>query len=371
VLRRLPPLLLALSLVAGCGGTVGTQAGGGGPAAPADPAPAVSGTAGFQVVAVSAAAGVTWALGTADCPGGGRCTSVLRSPDGGRTWAGVTAPAAPVPGKGLLTSRLPVPDDARWIRFGTATDGWVFGGGLWATHDGGASWRRVPTGGLEVMDLAADGPRAYAVLAECGRDNGADCVLPRLTTIVPGGEGLTEAAELPAGRVDRVRVSAAGGRAVVAVDDTVYTSTSAGWVPARPCGSLLTATAAADGRTVVAGCVEPALSARYLSLRRSTDGVRWDAARGPSPRLTDGLTSLAATGPDDVTVAWTGTQSDGGLLTSADGGRSWDPVGEPTQWWVDVTATGPRDLLAVPYPETDRYWASSDRGRSWRPIRVG
>jgi hypothetical protein len=284
----------------------------------------------------------------------------------------VASPPAPVPGRGLLTSRQPVPGGAKWIRFGTARDGWVFGGGLWSTHDGGASWRPVDLGGLEVLDLAADRDRAYAVVAECGADTGAECALPRVLGTAAGEDAFTDAVALPAARVDRARVGVSAGRAVVSVDDRVLVSTGDGWLSSAPCADLLAVTAAADGRTLVAGCVEAALGARYLALTRSTDGVRWDAPRGPSPRLTDGITALAATGPGDVVLDWAGSQQDGGLLRTADGGRTWTRprAGVSDQWWVDVTATGPADLLAVPYPDTDRYWSSTDRGRTWRPVVV-
>jgi hypothetical protein len=308
----------------------------------------VSGTTGFQVLSVSVADGVTWALGTADCPPVD-CTAVARSTDGGRSWRGVTAPPAYVPGPGLRTSRLPVPGLVRTVRFGTARDGYVVGGGLWSTHDGGASWAAVPLDDLEVLGLDTGPQGTYAVVADCGDENGAPCRDPRLLAAPAGDDALTDVADLPAGPVDPATVqvtldptgpgvpadeprdggpggerpvAGAAGPAVVAVGSEVLVSAGDGWVRSEPCGALGGAVAAASGE-VVAACVEAALGSRFVSLRRSADGVTWSTPAGPSPRLTDGVLSLAAATGDAVVVGWTGTQDDGGLLTTRDGGRTW------------------------------------------------
>jgi hypothetical protein len=377
-------LLLVPLLLAGCGTRV-TVAGGGGPATPGQPAtptgdarvPAPparpSSLSGFQVVSVSAVAGVTYALGTAACAGA-PCTAVARSTDGGRSWRPVAAPAAYVPGPGLLTSRLPVPDDVHWLRFGTARDGWAYGGALWGTHDGGAHWAHVDLGGAEVLDLAATGGRAYALVADCGIENGAQCADPRLLAAPVGTDDFADAAGLSPGRVEPGRVSAADGMAVVGSGPDVLVSTGAGWRRSSPCGRSGAATVTTAGRTAMAVCLDAALGgALFPMVLRSADGVRWSAAAGEPPRISAGVLAVAAGSPTAIALAWTGNRADGGLLASRDGGRTWTnggPAGS-TGSWVELTATGPAGLVALPAPPTPYYWSSTDGGRRWSPVRVG
>jgi photosystem II stability/assembly factor-like uncharacterized protein len=70
-----------------------------------------------------------WVLGQAPCSAG-RCDAVVRTRDGGRTWRAVPAPS---------TS----PDRLVGIRFADVRNGYVYGEGLWVTHDGGATWTQV------------------------------------------------------------------------------------------------------------------------------------------------------------------------------------------------------------------------------------
>ncbi|MCA1832878.1 MAG: hypothetical protein LC750_09175 [Actinobacteria bacterium] len=53
------------------------------------------------------------------------------------------------------------------IRFADERNGWVFDRELWATHDGGASWRPVRLGN-PVLSLEATAGRVYAVVGSCG-----------------------------------------------------------------------------------------------------------------------------------------------------------------------------------------------------------
>src|SRR5580658_1050206 len=95
--------------------------------------PVPSGFRPASVTFVSASLG--WVLGSAPCTHK-PCTSIVRTTDGGRHWAGIPAPrfelATFAGTRGL--DRL---------RFADASDGFAFGSQLWATHNGGASWHRV------------------------------------------------------------------------------------------------------------------------------------------------------------------------------------------------------------------------------------
>ena len=65
------------------------------------------------------------------------------------------------------------------MRFRNLLDGWAYGPQLFATHDGGRTWRQItdiPPG--RVIDLATVGDQAFAVLATCsgaGPDYAGNC----------------------------------------------------------------------------------------------------------------------------------------------------------------------------------------------------
>lgn len=99
-----------------------------------------------------------WVIGEGPCPDG---VCLLRTGDGGRHWAPSPAPTT----GGYSHSRGPdsyVSD----VRFADANNGWAFDRDLWSTHDGGATWARVP---LEspVFSLETNGDKVYALVASC------------------------------------------------------------------------------------------------------------------------------------------------------------------------------------------------------------
>src|SRR5258708_39942722 len=114
--------------------------------------------------------GTGWVIGQAGAPGQAcatnYCTSVARTDDAGKTWYGVHAPVTGPPSGASGVGQ---------IRFLNGSDGWAFGPGLFATHDGGRTWARVPTGGYPAPDLDAVGGRALAVVASCSGARTAVC----------------------------------------------------------------------------------------------------------------------------------------------------------------------------------------------------
>ena len=75
------------------------------------------------------------------------------------------------------------------IRFYNTSDGWAFGPQLWATHNGGRSWKRIGTGGLRVTALETAGQRVFAVWAPCsgtGASWAAGCTGQTLQEAAPG-----------------------------------------------------------------------------------------------------------------------------------------------------------------------------------------
>lgn len=107
-----------------------------------------------------------WALGAAcatlPCP-----AIVLRTTDRGQTWASIPAP--------LTKVSIDFKSGVTSIHFADATNGWVFGTELWATHDGGAHWAQptlagVPTDAYVKTLATADGTVSASVVD--GKTNG-------------------------------------------------------------------------------------------------------------------------------------------------------------------------------------------------------
>ena len=114
-------------------------------------APAVTGPLGTAVPRGFAPASATfvsnqtgWVLGSAPCPDRkGSCDAIVRTRDGGRSWRAIPAPA---------TS----PDELAALRFANTRDGFITGTQLWATHDGGATWKVVSGHqGVSALEAAA------------------------------------------------------------------------------------------------------------------------------------------------------------------------------------------------------------------------
>ena len=96
-----------------------------------------------------------WILGMANtqaiCPVTQRCGLELRATDnGGRTWFPLDAPKAYGAGS---------------IYFANTRDGWIYGKGLWSTHDGGRFWRKVTS--LYTEDLQARAGSVWALESSC------------------------------------------------------------------------------------------------------------------------------------------------------------------------------------------------------------
>lgn len=110
---------------------------------------------------------VEWALGTAPCAQS-PCTSIAHTVDGGRTWTGLRAPVAYIPGdpsspQVICTgSALCVTGLVTGLRFATSMVGYVFGpSSMWITTDGGEHW--TAQSAADVASLEIDGGATYRV----------------------------------------------------------------------------------------------------------------------------------------------------------------------------------------------------------------
>jgi hypothetical protein len=360
-----------------------------------------------SVTFVSATIGAV--IGQAGTPGHcatPHCTSLAGTSDYGTSWYGVSAPLTGAPDGSSGVSQL---------RFLTARDGWAFGPALWVTHDGGADWHPLPTGGKRVTALETAGARAFAIFASCtgtGANYEAGCTAFSLYSSpadtdqwqpVPspaaslGGAATAagpSASASPGGSATAAGPSAsaslvlAGGQPgvgyLLAPSGELLSGrlTGAPWkvantgVPCRPgapgangqpTGALL----AADANLLVLVCTSatnPASDTQAKQVVESTDGgARWFKA---GVGLTTGIaTSLATQAQDNLVVLAT----DAGIYLSANGGHAWrltqpSPRGAaPAEAGFSyVGMTSPTNGVALPADASlHEVFITTDGGSTW------
>jgi hypothetical protein len=246
----------------------------------------------------------------------GTCLALRHTVDGAATWTAVTAP----PTAAGETEEGGVPG----LHFADASDGWVFGTSLWATHDGAQTWHEVSLGG-SVVAMASGAGMAYALVDPC---TSAPCTGPGHLYSSPVDEDAW--AEVPgvSGRFD------ANASAVVA-----------------------------EGRSVFVLMASPG-----PAILGSTDGVHFAPLPVPcSPESTSPVpfapADLAASDPADVAVACVGSVAAGSQMKqvylSHDGGHSYERLPDPP-------AGGDGAALAMPAPTTVLLAAASGATEVYR-----
>jgi photosystem II stability/assembly factor-like uncharacterized protein len=309
--------------------------------------------AGFRPVSVTwISARQGWVLGTAPCSEP-PCTSLVRTTDGGASWAGVPAP----PTELARTRR---------VRFADQRNGWIYGPDLWATHDGGLTWRRLDAPEGDVVSLEAAGGEVYAVVrsaaahlftwsadADAWRQDGSDAVdvFAELTFhgtdgYVMGGDGSVLA--LSAGGLQR-RGSPCG----------------------YPSGAL-----AAGGPDLFAVCVSDAgLGSSTKTLMVSTDGARTWSPAGTSPRGGQPSGLAAASGSTVVLAANSGASF---LYRTDDGGATWTTVFTDSTLggagFADLgftTASRGVAVLGGALAPASRLLLTDDGGLTWSTVTFG
>jgi hypothetical protein len=330
---------------------------------------------------VSATDGYLLGITLADCAATGASKIVARkTADGGLHWTALPAPPAPWGGVAPDgTGRVPA-DGVTSVLFADARDGWAYGPGLWATHDGGASWHVVATGGRVVQHMAAAGGQVIASFDSCDpSDAGCGGAHPVGVEYSPAGDDAW-----------RLVPGAAGGGAVAARAGTGYAvSAGTGQVgtdeellagPADgsarwggrplPCQQGAIALAAVTVTRLLLACAllgaHPATTYLYSS---GDAGAHW--TRFAVLGLYDGASSIEQAPDGSVLVA--GIYN--GVELSRDGGRTWT---SPAAVDGSGSVQGGGALTADLVTSEEGYvigwlgplWITRDAGRTWTQVPV-
>jgi hypothetical protein len=339
-----------------------------------------------SVTFVSASTG--WVIGQAGTPGRCAnatnpdiCTSIARTDDAGKTWAGSPAPSTTGPDGASGVSG---------IRFLDGVNGWAFGPELWVTHDEAKTWTKINTNGARVTDLETVGDRAYALFATCGRNTVSSlgfaypCTSYTLMTSLAGSDTWTPVGSATSGLTndgdDTSAVIALYGSTgyLVAPDGAVYSGPLGGsWQKVSTPGTCTPGMPATDGlssrvaialasSTKVALACEAGGPDQSPAVWRSDDsGVTWTAAGWPSG-TTGAPTSLAATSTGALVLA----TSKGIWVLD---GQSWIAAnvtgsGAPSGGFTYVGMTTAGQGVALPGDTgLHEVYMTFDGGRTWQP----
>lgn len=365
------------------------------PSTSAAPAPRAAVPPSFRVLSVTTAkAGWLVALGRSAC-GADSCATLALSTDDGAHWSllhtfatmgptGVlpSASSAGVAGAGTVSQ----------VRFANPSVGWVFGGAVLQTTDGGASWHPYPHPGGDVLALETDGHDV--VLTTGGTCDTSSCRGPITVVRAPvaapsatdaagviGGSGVTGAAitwHRGHAYISPVTASGAGQNAPSPVELRPDGLHPVG--PAR-CGNGLGGTqlvGPAAGTVLFAVCPDSGAMGHlgYAVLSSSDAGSTWQAVSSDALLLVNaGSTAFAAADAQTLLAVSGGSPAlHGSMARSVDGGRTWTSPSQapplPDRGWAWVGAPGGPSFYAISDNPAPSLWRSPDRGQTWTPVRI-
>jgi photosystem II stability/assembly factor-like uncharacterized protein len=290
-----------------------------------------------------------WLLGHAPCATGS-CLSLARTRDGGQTWHGVPAPDI----------------TASSVRFADSRNGWIFGVDLYATHDGGSTWKKV--NGLSLVNsLEVAKGRAWAE-AEWIEQPGNKVVYTSLTTTDDWHQ------------IDPMPVSTPiamhGGTGwVVGADGGLFVLTATGFeIHTDPCPfeSAIGAILGVDDQTVAVVCGSDSAAGSESKQGQLSHGGGHDdyTIVGEAPRGGI-LGGGAVASPTTWVIAATSGASF--LYRTTDAGATWTTVFEDGSGGAPITDLGFTDAthgIAVLGTQPSVLLTTTDGGATWKKTAI-
>jgi photosystem II stability/assembly factor-like uncharacterized protein len=346
--------------------------------------PAAAGTpARFEPAAVSfVSAARGWVLGRGGCQD---CAAVRVTADGGAHWSVLPAPPAPLG----PTSRSP--DAVTDVAFADPANGFLYGPGLLATHDGGRSWTRQPLPPVQSLSVSAG--YAYALTRDggslslwrtaIGSGNWARLPLPsgagRLATWRNGTQLHAEGGALVLlrpGFLGPTITPGQAGQLWVSLND------GTGWqarpVPCQaPSGGGAAVLSIAHGHpdAWLVDCFNNEQSSQEQNTQHhlygTTDGgLSW--VRLPDPTAHNAPALLADNGSGHAFLATEGVFDT--LVGTLDYGRHWHLVlrdGGSFSGWVGLSFVTAQTgfVVGLTYHPPAQLYRTDDGGRTWRALR--
>lgn len=315
--------------------------------------------------------GVRLGLVARDCPANGFCAMLVRSADGGVTWA----PQADLEQLGLVDRVL----------FSDQHHGWAWGAKapLWATTDGGATWSTVAIGASRVLDVSVRDDVLLATTATDQRCTANPCPLPEVSVVLAdpldtdwsddvahdGGQAAT-AEVLEAGTTRYVTTTNETGQVTsLRLQDGRLEATAA--LSGCAAGPVAVTVSAASPEHLVALCDDE----RGLAVQESANGGRsWTPGNVIVPSFVLGEQPPLLASLDSGHLLLVG---EGNFALTTDGGQTWTseeflPGASARPARIEVTQF--QEIIVYPTQAQDgpdpAYWRSGDRGATWDVVRA-
>ncbi|GGB20968.1 hypothetical protein GCM10011492_08630 [Flexivirga endophytica] len=358
----------------------------------------------FRTWSVSNAGQSTvYALGAQDCEGDDACPVLLRSGTNGRTWTavhrfdGTDVSAA----TGTDVPQVQPERAVTQTRFATPQTGYVFGGDLWVTRDGGASFTKMSHPGSTVLDVEINSQHAVLLSSDnCGQGvcNGPVYVTrfdPAKGTITGPDAQVTPRAQVSAGTVtvqnDQVivQLTAANAGASIApmrLDDKKLTTLNA--PPACSGAALQSVTPATNSKQLqLFALCNPQKAGNsqtsYTIVRSDDAGKSWSSvSRGALILARLGDVWLAAADSKHLVASAGGPREstgvpapngDDSLMVSNNGGNGFGAATPPKGQQLpgtgfDWTASAGGGIVYAVPRTTHGFWMTSDYGTKWTVV---